>query len=170
MHVGRRSCSGISIAHKTTYNHHRHRRFCIVLSASCHGGCGVAVVCSCSSVLRSAPLAELHRELGDSHRHLGHREKECTDLMMYRKSEEPHNNPRAAIGRPLCSWKPSPLWTGAPYKKTCRERRMWIHSESVRSGTCSALLRSRVVGLHQSPLQRSRRFQRGKTESRRVET
>ncbi|KAK5861029.1 hypothetical protein PBY51_022457 [Eleginops maclovinus] len=33
------------------------------------------------------------------HSHLGHREKECADLMMYRKSDAPHSDPGAAIGR-----------------------------------------------------------------------
>lgn len=33
------------------------------------------------------------------HSHLGHREKECADLMMYRKSDKPHSDPGAAIGQ-----------------------------------------------------------------------
>lgn len=97
---------------------------CIVLTASCHGGmwygCGVQLdllVCSCCPMLCVAPLgcAVLHREtsapvsLGLRPRsHLAHREKECADLMMYRKSDEPHRDPRTAIGRQHAS-KPSPL-------------------------------------------------------------
>ncbi|CAB1417296.1 unnamed protein product [Pleuronectes platessa] len=39
------------------------------------------------------------------HSHLGHREKECADLMMHRKSDEPHSDPGAAIGGHCASVK-----------------------------------------------------------------
>lgn len=83
------------------------------------------LACSCSSVLCAAPLgcAVLHRETSAPvslglrpHSHLSHREKECADLMMCRKSAEPHRDPRTAIGR-WCDSKPGPLWTQAPYKR-----------------------------------------------------
>ncbi|KAI4805838.1 hypothetical protein KUCAC02_010434, partial [Chaenocephalus aceratus] len=52
---------------------------------------------------RSAP-----ESLGPGpHSHLGHREKECADLMMYRKSEKPHGDPGAAIGRHSSSESPA---------------------------------------------------------------
>lgn len=145
-------------------------------------GCGMeldSLVCSCSSVLCAAPLgcAVLHRETRSApmslglrpHSHLGHREKECADLMMYRKSEEPHRDPRAAIGRHCASGKPSPLWTWASYKRHVETHyvdplRISLHWDMF----CTARLS--VVPPLQSPLQRWRRSQRGKTENRRVET
>lgn len=92
----------------------------------CHGcGCTglqllLCVMC-CSPWLCCAPQREPRSapvSLGlRPHSHLGHREKECADLMMYRKSDEPHSDPGAAIGRHCSSEKPSPLWTRAPYKR-----------------------------------------------------
>lgn len=49
--------------------------------------------------------------------HLGHRGKECTDLMMHRKSAKPHSSPGAAIGQHCASLRPAhqdppqSLWT-----------------------------------------------------------
>lgn len=108
---------------------------CIVLSVSCHGGmwhgCSTeleSLVCSCSSVSCTAPLgcAVLHREPRSAsvslglrpHSHLGHREKECADLMMYRKSVEPHSDPSAAIGR-HCAPKAQPTLNSSPVQKAC---------------------------------------------------
>lgn len=62
----------------------------------------LAALCSSESS-RSAPVS-----LGlGPRRHLGHREKECGDLMMYRKSEEPHKDPAAAIGQRCASESPA---------------------------------------------------------------
>lgn len=57
----------------------------------------------CSTETRSAPVSLGLRP----HGHLGHREKECADLMMYRKSEEPHRDPGAAIGQRCASESPA---------------------------------------------------------------
>lgn len=142
-------------------------------------GCGMAVVWSWIHWSAAAPLgcAVLHREpcsapvsLGlRPHSHLGHREKECADLMMYRKSEEPHSDPGAAIGRHHSSESPAHSEL-EPRKKTMWKHSMWIHSQSVCMGDVFYTATLLVVPLLQSPLQRSRRSQRGKTESRRVET
>lgn len=112
-----------------------------------------SLVCSCLSVLCAAPLgcAVLHREPRSApvslglrpHSHLGHREKECADLMMYRKSEEPHNDPGTAIGQHCASESPAHSEL-EPHTKGMWRHSMWIHSESVCMGTCSALLRSRL--------------------------
>lgn len=149
---------------------------CIKLWAICHGGmwygCGIELdllVCSCSSTLCAAPLgcAVLHRETSAPvslglrpHSHLSHREKECADLMMYRKSDKPHRDPRTAIGQQYDS-KPSLLWTRAPYKRLVETQyveplRFCLHGDTF----CSPLLSA--VPLLQSPLQRSKRSQQGK--------
>lgn len=132
------------------------------MSASCHGGmwhgCSTeldALVCSCSSVLCAAPLGctVLHREQCSApvnlglrpHSHLGHREKECADLMIYRKSDEPHSDPDAAIGRHCSSESPAHSeLESCKKKKSMWNQSMWIHSQSVFMGTCSALLRSQL--------------------------
>lgn len=154
---------------------------CIALRASCHGGmwhgCGTQLhllVCCCScccSTLCVAPLgcAVLHRETSPPVSlglrpcsHLAHREKECADLMMYRKSDEPHRDPKTAIGWQRDS-KPSPLWTPAPHKRHVETQyvellRISLHGDSFCTPSLSA------VPLLQSPLQRSKRSQRGKIE------
>lgn len=115
---------------------------------------------------RSAPVSLGLRP----HSHLGHREKECADLMMYRKSDEPHSVPSAAIGRHSASESPAHSKLGPRTKRQGRKHSMWVHSQSSLRGDtlCTATLS--VVPLLQSPPQRSRRSPRGKTESRRVET
>ncbi len=70
--------------------------------------------------------AVLHREPRSAsvsmglrpHSHLGHREKECADLMMYRKSDKPHSDPAAAIGRRCVSESP-PSLNSSPLQKVC---------------------------------------------------
>lgn len=70
---------------------------------------------------RSAP-----ESLGPGpHSHLGHWDEECADLMMHRKSEEPHSDPGPAIGQLCASEKPGPLRTGPPHLCT---KAMWRHS------------------------------------------
>lgn len=80
-------------------------------------GCAMAVVWSWIHWSAAAPLgcAVLHREPRSApvslglrpHSHLGHREKECADLMMHRKSDEPHRDPGVAIGRHWASESPA---------------------------------------------------------------
>ena len=88
----------------------------------------MAVVWTCRvhwSAAARLGCAVLHREpcsaplsLGlRPHSHLGHREKECADLMMYRKSDEPHNDPGAAIGRHCASESPAHSELEPPYKR-----------------------------------------------------
>lgn len=91
-------------------------------------GCGTAVVWSWIHWSAAAPLgcAVLHREPRSAsvslglrpHSHLGHREKECADLMMYRKSDKPHSEPSAAIGRHCTSESP-PTLNSSPLQKAC---------------------------------------------------
>lgn len=139
----------------------------------------VAVVWSWIHWSAAAPFgcAVLHREpcsapvsLGlRPHSHLGHREKECADLMMYRKSDEPHSDPSAAIGRDCASESPAHSELGPPYKRRVETQYVDPLTISLHGDMfCAAAIS--VVPLLQSPLQRSRRSQRGKTESRRVET
>lgn len=90
------------------------------------------------------------------HSHLGHREKECADLMMYRKSDEPHSDPGAAIGGHRASASPAHsgleprtkgMWKPTQYVDPLRIR---LHSDTF----CAATL----AVVPQSPLQRLRRF------------
>lgn len=111
----------------------------------------MAVVWSWIHWSAAAPLgcAVLHREPRSApvslglrpHSHLGHREKECADLMMYRKSDEPHSDPGAAIGRHCVSGSPAHSELEPPTKGMWKHS-MWNHSQSFCMGTCSALLRS----------------------------
>lgn len=90
-------------------------------------GCGMVVVWSWIPWSAAAPLgcAVLHREPRSApvslglrpHSHLGHREKECADLMMYRKSDEPHSVPSAAIGQHSASESPAHSELRPPYKR-----------------------------------------------------
>lgn len=95
---------------------------CVVLSASCQGGMWsqtdstAAAPLGCAVLHQEPRSAPVSRGLGP-HGHLGHREKECTDLMMYRKSDEPHSKSQR------CHWtapglrKPSPLQPFRPSTK-----------------------------------------------------
>lgn len=89
----------------------------------------------------AAPLgcAVLHREPSSApvslglrpHSHLGHREKECADLMMYRKSVEPHSDPSTAIGQHCASESPAHFEL-EPRTKGMWKHSMWIHSQFAR--------------------------------------
>lgn len=89
----------------------------MLLSVSCYA----EKWCGCSSepdpqrAPRSAatPVSLLLRP----HSHLGHREKECADLMMYRKSVKPHGDPSPAIGRRWASEKARPTVNQSPWYK-----------------------------------------------------
>lgn len=94
----------------------------------------MVLVCSCSSAMFCPSLSS-----SDSHSHLGHREKECADLMMYRKSEEPHNDPSAAIGR-LCACESPAHSEPEPHReKTCRNTECGSTQDQLAHRTCSVL-------------------------------
>ncbi|KAK1903441.1 Basal cell adhesion molecule [Dissostichus eleginoides] len=120
----------------------------------------------CFSTESPAPLLSLGP---GPHSHLGHREKECADLMMYRKSEEPHSDPGAAIGRHSSSESPAHFELESRTKGMQNES-MWIHSQSVCMGTRCALLRSFWVFHFSSHLCRGRGGPSEARQSRRVET
>lgn len=78
------------------------------------------------------------------HNHLGRREKECAGLMTHRKSGEPHSEASAAIGQ-HCAPKARPTVKQIPVQNGMWKHSMWSHSESVCTGTCSALLHSGML-------------------------
>lgn len=108
----------------------------------------------------------LLRALLRPHRHLGHRGKECADLMMHRKSAEPHSYP-CHWTRALKLTEALPTVNASPLQKVCENIvcASTLHGDS----SCATTL-FLVVPLLRSPPQRSRRSQPSKTQSRRVET
>lgn len=107
----------------------------IVLSTSCQEGmwhgCDMeldSLVCSCSSVLcASSPLlcSAPQRALlclcvsgPRAPQPPGPQGEGMVDLMMYRKSEDPHGDPSAAIGQ-HCALEAQPTVNSSPVQKAC---------------------------------------------------